>query len=397
MPKISIIMPTYNVQDYLPAAMESVINQTFSDIEIICINDGSTDNSLQILEDYARKDNRIKIIDQQNQGVSAARNKGIENANGEYIMFLDPDDTYDLTLCEKVVHKIDAETPDIVMWGHNIVINGEVKRHNCYIKDLTILTKKNTTLIEQLKIQVYIWDKAFKRSFIKDNKINFPIGINNAEDLVFCLTSYYCKPKYSFIQESLVNYCDGRDEAATKKFEKDIKNDFEAYKFLFNTKIYQNQNNRIKIVSTNHFLGGSIFYWRTVKDKKIKNQYAEDIERFLEFVRCQFNIFELFQMTNYKKLKHLLFKYRHKKFFDLFDIRTTETEKDFVVFGQKLHIRRKSKKYKISQENTFRPNTNIVMLLDEKYFFCTYVALLSMKKTKDKNSNYNLFLLTKEV
>ena len=89
MVQVSIIVPVYNVEKYLSKCLESLINQTLKDIEIICVNDGSTDNSLSILKEYANKDSRIKIIDKQNEGVSVARNTGIEVATGEYLMFVD--------------------------------------------------------------------------------------------------------------------------------------------------------------------------------------------------------------------------------------------------------------------------------------------------------------------
>ena len=94
MPKISVIIPVYNVEKYLPACLDSVITQTLRDIEIICINDGSPDNSLAILQDYAAKDERIVLIDKQNEGVGKARNDGIRAAAGEFIAFMDSDDYY---------------------------------------------------------------------------------------------------------------------------------------------------------------------------------------------------------------------------------------------------------------------------------------------------------------
>ena len=103
MPKISVIVPVYNVEKYLARCLDSIINQTLADIEIICINDGSTDNSLEILNDYAKKDSRIKIIDQTNAGLSCARNAGMQIAQGEYIGFVDSDDWIDLDFYEKLV------------------------------------------------------------------------------------------------------------------------------------------------------------------------------------------------------------------------------------------------------------------------------------------------------
>ena len=92
MPKISVIVPVYNVENYLCECLDSILKQTLNDLEIICVNDGSTDGSLSILENYAQKDIRIKIVNQQNQGVSCSRNNGLDIANGEYVAFIDSDD-----------------------------------------------------------------------------------------------------------------------------------------------------------------------------------------------------------------------------------------------------------------------------------------------------------------
>ncbi len=99
-PKVSIIVPVYNVENYLDRCLDSLINQSFDDIEIICINDGSTDNSLSILKDYEKKDARVKIINKDNSGVSDCRNNGINVANGEYIVFVDSDDWIDVNMIE---------------------------------------------------------------------------------------------------------------------------------------------------------------------------------------------------------------------------------------------------------------------------------------------------------
>ena len=343
MPKISIIMPTYNVQDYLPAAMESVINQTFSDIEIICINDGSTDNSLQILKDYSQKDNRIKIIDQQNQGVSAARNAGINVSEGEYIMFIDPDDTYDLTLCEKVVEKINTEHPDIVMWDHNSLSDGKIVKRDGYGYLLRRLSNNlKVSLKNWLTLQIFIWDKAFKRDFLIKNDIKFPEGIKNAEDIIFCLFTYYTKPKYSFISESLYFYTQYRKDAATNH-DNCIQNDLTAYRYLCTTNEYKSISQRLKTATTNHILGGSIHYWRYAEDEEQRQKYKRDIVEFLVFVKGQFDLLELLKMSNYQKLKHLLFKYEHKTFFDMFDIRTTDTDKTFILFSKKFRVKRWTK------------------------------------------------------
>ena len=106
MPKISVIVPVYNAEKYLSMTLNSILNQTFSDFELICINDGSKDASLNILNEFQLKDKRLFIINQENQGVSAARNNGITKACGEYIVFFDADDLMHKTFLEKM-HKTD--------------------------------------------------------------------------------------------------------------------------------------------------------------------------------------------------------------------------------------------------------------------------------------------------
>src|SRR4051794_17458760 len=117
-PKISIIVPIYNVEEYLRRCLDSLLTQSLTDIEVIAINDGSPDSSLQILNHYALKDNRLKIIDQSNGGVSSARNAGIEAANGEYIGFVDPDDWVDKEMYKIMYQTAVTEQADIVMCSY---------------------------------------------------------------------------------------------------------------------------------------------------------------------------------------------------------------------------------------------------------------------------------------
>ena len=116
-PELSVIVPVYNCEKYLPACLDSLINQTYNDTEIICVNDGSKDNSLTILKDYENKDKRIKVIDKPNGGVSSARNTGILASRGNYVTFIDSDDYLDLDLYEKCMQKIKSENADVLAFG----------------------------------------------------------------------------------------------------------------------------------------------------------------------------------------------------------------------------------------------------------------------------------------
>ena len=114
--KVSVIVPVYNVEKYLKDCLDSVVNQTLEDIEIICVNDGSTDNSLAILEEYAEKDSRIKIITQENKGLGGARNTGLYHANGEYISFIDSDDWIELNTFEELYNMSKNLDLDMLMF-----------------------------------------------------------------------------------------------------------------------------------------------------------------------------------------------------------------------------------------------------------------------------------------
>lgn len=117
-PKISIIVPVYNVEKYLHKCMDSLVNQTFEEIEIITVNDGSTDSSLEILREYEKQDSRIIVIDKVNEGVSLARNTALEYIIGEYIMFVDSDDWIDLDTCEKILKLVTEYKCDVMMWSY---------------------------------------------------------------------------------------------------------------------------------------------------------------------------------------------------------------------------------------------------------------------------------------
>ena len=116
MVEISVIIPVYNTEKYLNECLDSIVNQTLSDIEIICVNDGSTDNSLAILESYAKKDNRITVISQENNGQGSARNLGLKNSSGNYICFIDSDDYVDLNMLEKLYDNVILNNSDIVVF-----------------------------------------------------------------------------------------------------------------------------------------------------------------------------------------------------------------------------------------------------------------------------------------
>ncbi len=196
-PRISIIIPCYNVEKYLRQCLDSVIDQTLQDIEIICINDGSTDSTLQILEEYAQLDGRIKVISQENQGQSVARNKGLEIATGEFIAFIDSDD---YLLSEKAFEKaLKNFTNDIDFVNFEIFLNIE-QGVKTKIKDKDINPKLSgkIKICENIMSQtpVYACNKIFRKSIIDKFVLRFPEGLL-FEDCVFTY-SYLAISNYGY-------------------------------------------------------------------------------------------------------------------------------------------------------------------------------------------------------
>lgn len=122
MVKVSVIIPVYNVEPYLKQCMDSVVGQTLKDIEIICVDDGSTDGSLDILREYAAEDNRIQIIEQKNAGAGAARNNGMRHATGKYLSFLDSDDFFEPRMLEKAYDLAEKDQADFVAYKSDSII-----------------------------------------------------------------------------------------------------------------------------------------------------------------------------------------------------------------------------------------------------------------------------------
>jgi glycosyltransferase involved in cell wall biosynthesis len=212
--KVSIIIPIYNTEKFLSQCLDSVLNQTLNEIEIICVNDGSTDNSPQILEEYSKKDKRIKIIDRENAGPGAARNTGIGCAKGEYIGFVDSDDWIDASMYEKLYNNAKFHKSDMVMCPIELFNESDCKlKHNlsyfaleCFdesFDDCVFDYKKTKDFI--FSISVTTFNKIYKTEFIKNIDAKFPEGLI-FEDNSFFYQTYLMASKISLIRDFLYFY-----------------------------------------------------------------------------------------------------------------------------------------------------------------------------------------------
>lgn len=283
-PKVSIIIPVYNTEKYLAKCLQSLVEQTLRDIEIICINDGSTDDCAKILSKFAEQDSRIKVLNQENMGQSCARNAGIRIAKGDYIGFIDSDDYAKNEMFEKLLTNIEQFSSDFSMCSVE-VFNEKNKKTTCHDPYLSLdifnkihednaFTHKDCSDF-LFRICVTPWNKLFRKEFLLTNNIFFEENIN-FEDNVFTLKALLYAKKMSIIKEALVVY---RKESETSyTFGKD------DYKKLDFFKITELEENILRETDTfNLYRKYFQFHRRTILEywyTKIKNPFVKIIYLF---------------------------------------------------------------------------------------------------------------------
>lgn len=209
---VSVVVPVYNVEKYLDRCLDSIVNQSYERIEIILVNDGSTDSSLDICKSYKNKDLRIKIINQKNGGLSCARNSGLQKATGKYIVFVDSDDYVSFDYVNILYRSIVRYGSDIAVCGYSDIYADEKEPRN-YIKKLN-----KTSYIEMSGVEamadffsfdslggVMAWNKMYKTSIFKNNKIIFPVGKIH-EDNFTTYKLYYHSSSVIYIDKPLYYY-----------------------------------------------------------------------------------------------------------------------------------------------------------------------------------------------
>jgi glycosyltransferase involved in cell wall biosynthesis len=206
-PKVSIIVPVHNVEKYVGECMGSLINQTMQDIEIICIDDCGKDNSMQIVEQFAQRDKRIKIIkNNKNRGLSYSRNAGIKNATAPYIMFCDSDDMLALDTCEKMLAIIAQQNADIAACSMKIIYetNQELRDSDNYLK-----VKQDGTFDMNKQVQVSCNvcgpAKLYKRKILQEHNIEFPVGLRHEDEFFYPAYCIWAK-RIAFTSEELYQY-----------------------------------------------------------------------------------------------------------------------------------------------------------------------------------------------
>jgi glycosyltransferase involved in cell wall biosynthesis len=224
MPKISVIIPVYNTAPYLRQCMDSVAAQTLRDIEIICVNDGSTDGSPDILEGYAERDTRITIISQEHGGAGNARNKGLKIAKGDYLSFLDSDDFFDPAMLEKMYEKSKALQTDVTICRSKSYDNetGNSRENNFELKGTSekeIFSYKDIEKFFEFSVP-WTWNKLFNREFVRKLNLQFQeICFHN--DHFFVFSALYNAKRITIVNVALANWRINRQNSLTTSHDKD--------------------------------------------------------------------------------------------------------------------------------------------------------------------------------
>ncbi len=216
MPKISLIVAAFNIENYIERCIESLLNQTLIDIEIVIVNDGSTDSTLNKIENMINNDNRVKLINKENAGVVEARRTGFINSTGEYVLFIDGDDWIDIETCKRCYEKLIEDNYDILYYGYymayddgrniKVEVNEEILDDKQFLRELLLVNVKGC-----------MWTKIIRRNYLLENNIGFPKDIIYGEDLAMLVDIACYKPKVITINEPFYYYYQRKDSITNSK------------------------------------------------------------------------------------------------------------------------------------------------------------------------------------
>ena len=203
--KLSIIIPVYNAAQFLDKCIQSILHQSLKDFELILVNDGSKDNSLEICQKYVTQDERIKLFDQENSGQSKARNVGIENASGEYITFVDSDDWLDTDFYEKLINACDKYNAEISCASILRVRKHSKKYRIKYTKEEVFEKPQEKIDVAHVPDMCYVWNKVYKKEFLDRINLKFIEGMF-FEDVDFVTRAVYFSNKLVTVPNTFYHY-----------------------------------------------------------------------------------------------------------------------------------------------------------------------------------------------
>lgn len=312
--KVSVIIPVYNVENYLSECLESLINQTLKDIEIICVNDGSLDNSLKIIKDYSSKDKRIVIIDKENGGYASAINTGLDVAKGDFIQIVESDDYCDLSLCEETYNKIKDTDADLVTNDFYFLKNKKTKTCKYLNKEDENIEYFNIRILPYIiSKQAYPWKSLYRASFLKENNIRMLQDDNGAyEDQPWNATVLSLASKILYINKPLYYYrldaTGSSTNCGSRKMINYINRKAQTKEILEEKGLYKNL---IKEYFVESALGGCLFFFKRIAFD-YKEEYYNKMREFLKSLISEDLTYNYFSKKNKKRLFAVLNKSYHQ-------------------------------------------------------------------------------------
>lgn len=308
---VSIIVPVYNSERYIDRCLNSLVNQTYPNIEIIIINDGSTDNSLDIIMDYAEKDNRITIYNQSNQGVSAARNLGLEKTNGKYITFVDSDDYVSFDMISEMLYKIQCERT-IVFCDNKEIWEKNTEERKLFLTSSTLTLSREFVIREIARGHAgLVCGKLFEKRIVDENNIRFDNNVNVCEDQLFFLEVIsHCK-HFIHIPRSLYNYDRRNESSVTVRYhENAIENQLYVIKKIENI-LKEN-------ITNTHYIEEILDsrYWAAIHyciSNELNDIRKIDKSRNIELIISNENFIEVVERSSPVGMRSRLVKYGFKR------------------------------------------------------------------------------------
>lgn len=306
MVKVSVIIPVYNVENYLNDCLNTIINQTLEDIEIICINDGSTDKSFEILKEYAANDKRIQLLSQENQGHAVATNKGIAMATGEYLFLMDSDDMLEVNALEDTYNIAEEKKVDFVLFK---AINFDDEKNKYYESKDYNMEKLHEFVGEEIfnyedindlifTIPVTPWNKLYNRQFIQEHNIKFPEGLIFDDNVFFWRVLFNAKKIY-FYNEFLFKRRWYQTSSTTKG---DIRflDSIDIYNLIFDTFKEYNQFDKYKKILYRRKINTEFMRFNKIKDEYKEDYFRKMKEDFLNIFNNNNTYTEFIENTSFE-------------------------------------------------------------------------------------------------
>jgi len=311
-PKISVIIPVYNVQQYLVKCIESILSQTYSNFELLIIDDGSTDKSGLICDNYVQKDSRIKVFHKKNGGVSSSRNLGLDMAKGKWLMFVDSDDSINIKCLEKCLYVVRQNKLDVLQFSYDrISTSGTIISSN--INSTEVLSSDQ--YIKEFKFNVCVWGTFIKRLIVHSNRIRFNDSIKLAEDQLFIMEVIKHSHLIQRIDDILYYYLDNINGATHNSKSEDMIKSCNAL-ILFSGKwsIYKRQVDSMVVyfiisIIRNNDISINIIYNIYKKANILNNKmlYSRDKLIFIKLARLNFKFACCIILFKYK-IKGIILK-----------------------------------------------------------------------------------------